>query len=324
MFISFDNGAHWQTFGRNMPNVPIQDIKLHRKDLVVATQGRALWIMDNVSALHQITPQVATQDVHLYRPRDGYRTRDGSNILGPNIEYRLASAPSDEITIEILDAGGEVANTYRSGAQAQAGGGRRGGGGGDDPDEMMMAGRGRGGAGGGPRVTKNAGHNRFVWDVRHRNGLSMPPGQYTAKLTVNGMAHTQPFNVLIDPRIAAEGTTVADLAEQYQHNTRMGAMVAEGSRLGARLRQAQNRLADASGAAADTLKQVNALALELSGESVRYGQPGLQTHITYLAGMTARTDQKIGRDAIARHAVLRRELDDLTARVNRLLGPDRS
>jgi photosystem II stability/assembly factor-like uncharacterized protein len=323
MFISFDNGAHWQTFGRNMPNVPVQDIKLHRKDLIVATQGRSLWIMDNVSALHQITPQFATQDVHLYKPRDGYRTRDGANLLGPNIEYRLAAVPSGEITIEILDGRGDVVNSYQSGGQTQAGGGRRGGGGGN-PDQMMMAGRGRGGAGGGPRVTKNAGHNRFVWDVRHRNGLSVPPGQYTARLTVNGTAHTQPFNVLIDPRIEAEGITVADLTEQFEHNTRMSAMVAEGNRLGARLRETQQRLANAAGAAADSLKQVNALILELFGETVRYGKPGLQTHITYLAGMTARTDQKVGRDAIERHAVLRKELDAFAAKVSRLLGADRS
>jgi photosystem II stability/assembly factor-like uncharacterized protein len=321
MFISFDNGTHWQTFGRNMPNVPIQDIRLFRKDLIVATQGRSLWIMDNVSALHQITPQVATQDVHLYRPRDGYRTAAGAGILGPSIEYFLARAPAGDVTIDIVDAAGQVVNTYISGAAAQAGGGRRGGGG--DPDAAMMVGRGRGGAGGGPRVTKDTGHNRFVWDVRHRNGLSMPPGQYSARLTVNGSAHTQPVNVLIDPRVAAEGTTVADLVEQFQHNARMIDMVAEANRLGTLLRQSQTRLANASGAAADTLKQVNALAGELFAEAVRYGKPGLQTHITYLAGMTARVDQKVGRDAIERLAVLRKELDELTARVNRLLGPER-
>jgi len=58
MYISFDNGADWQPFQLNLPNVPITDIKVHHKDLVVTTQGRAFWILDNVSALHQITPQV--------------------------------------------------------------------------------------------------------------------------------------------------------------------------------------------------------------------------------------------------------------------------
>ena len=54
MFISFDNGAHWQPFQLNLPATPITDIKVHHKDLVVATQGRAFWILDNLSALHQI------------------------------------------------------------------------------------------------------------------------------------------------------------------------------------------------------------------------------------------------------------------------------
>ena len=74
MYISFDNGAHWQPFNLNMPQVPINDIKIHQKDLVVATQGRAIWILDNLTALHQITPQTTTSALHLYKPRDGYRT----------------------------------------------------------------------------------------------------------------------------------------------------------------------------------------------------------------------------------------------------------
>ena len=60
MFISFDNGAHWQSFQLNLPNVPITDIKVHRKDLVVSTQGRAIWILDNLSSLHQVNAQVTT------------------------------------------------------------------------------------------------------------------------------------------------------------------------------------------------------------------------------------------------------------------------
>ena len=84
MFISFDNGAHWQPFNLNMPQVPITDIKVHKKDLVVATQGRGFWILDNLTPLHQITAQVTTTAAHLYKPRDGYRTRVSPNVLGPD------------------------------------------------------------------------------------------------------------------------------------------------------------------------------------------------------------------------------------------------
>ena len=211
MFISFDNGAHWQPFQLNMPNVPITDIKVHQKDLVVATQGRALWILDNLSALHQVTPQVERRRSRvLFKPRDGYRTRTAPNMLGPTIEYYLPSEPAGPVTIEILDAAGAVVNTLqqrraggrrarpwraRRRAVAAAEAARRTP---DDPDAPMLEGRtGRGGGGGGAaRVTKTAGLNRFVWNVQHSSGLGAPPGAYQARLTVDGTTLTQPFTVL--------------------------------------------------------------------------------------------------------------------------------
>jgi hypothetical protein len=82
MFISFDNGAHWQSFQLNMPITPINDIKVHKKDLVVATQGRALWMFDNLTALQQIAPQVSPASPFLFKPRDGYKTRTNPDVLG--------------------------------------------------------------------------------------------------------------------------------------------------------------------------------------------------------------------------------------------------
>src|SRR5215213_3109473 len=75
MFISFDDGAHWQPFQLNMPNVPINDIKIHKKDLIVATQGRSFWILDDLSPLHQVTAATAQAPATLFKPRDAYRVR---------------------------------------------------------------------------------------------------------------------------------------------------------------------------------------------------------------------------------------------------------
>ena len=321
MFISFDNGAHWQPFRQNMPHVPINDIRVHKKDLVVATQGRAVWILDNLSALHQVTPQITPTSTHLYSTRDGYRTRDGANILGPMVEYYLPSEPAGQVKIDILDASGAAVNSYNSDMASAAGRGGRGGRGGAgaaDPDQPT--GRGRGGAPP-PPVTKSAGHNRFVWDVRHSSTLAAPPGQYQARLTVDGATLTTPLNVLMDPRLAAEGMTVADLREQYEHNLKMREMVAEVGRVRARIQATSSRLANATGAGADTLAKVRAVAAKVETEPVRYGRPGIQAHITYLAGMTAGADQKIGRDAIERYAVLKKELDAIKAELDRILGP---
>src|SRR3989441_2622552 len=126
IFISFDNGAHWQSFQLNLPNVPVTDIKVHRKDLVISTQGRAFWILDNISSLHQITPQTVS-DVHLFHPRDGYRTRVNPNVLGPTIEYFLPAASTVPVTIEILDASGTLINSYNSETPLSTGRGGRGG-----------------------------------------------------------------------------------------------------------------------------------------------------------------------------------------------------
>src|SRR5438034_850641 len=114
MFISFDNGARWESFQLNLPNVPVTDIKLHHTDLIVSTQGRAFWIIDDISSLHQLSPSVTTSDVHLFPPRDGYRTRVAPANLGPAIEYYLPAASSAPVTIDILDAKGAVLNSYSS------------------------------------------------------------------------------------------------------------------------------------------------------------------------------------------------------------------
>ncbi len=182
MFISFDNGAHWQSFQLNMPITPINDIKIHRKDLVVATQGRALWVFDNLTALHQLTPQVTPTSPFLFKPRDGYKTRTNPELLGPMIEYYLPVAPTGPVVMEILDAKGAPVNRYTSdapaggaggaggrGGRGGAGGGRGGGGGAGvaadpgDPDAAPAEGRGGRGGGGGVTsiVTKNVGHEPF-------------------------------------------------------------------------------------------------------------------------------------------------------------------
>jgi hypothetical protein len=162
--------------------------------------------------------------------------------------------------------------------------------------------------------------NRLTWDFNNAAGLMLPPGTYRVKMTAGGWSDAQPLVLTIDPRLAADNITAADLREQYEHNVRMRDMVAEVGKVANRVRQARTRLR--SGGNADSLSKVDALAATLFGadEGVRYGRPGLQTQITYLAGMTARVDQRIGHDAVERYQTLRKELDALEARVAQVLG----
>jgi hypothetical protein len=155
--------------------------------------------------------------------------------------------------------------------------------------------------------------NRFAWDIRHQAGVTLPPGQYQVRLKTGDVNLTHPFNVLIDPRVAADGVTLADLQEQFEHNMRMRDLVASVNQLATRVREAQRRSPN------DT--RVGGLAAKVLTEPVRYGRPGLQAQITYLSGMTTSVDQKIGRDAIERYQVLKKELDALKLEADQILGP---
>jgi len=322
MFISFDNGAHWQPFQLNLPNVPVSDIKVHHKDLIVSTQGRAIWILDNVTPLHQLTSQVRASDITLFKPRDGYRTRVSPTVLGPVVDYYLPAAPTHAVVIEILDTKGELLNSYSSETPVlRPGRGRAG---------ENMPGVGNAGPESQPdpdaaptrrflpppRVTKAVGINRFAWDVRNQTGVTLPPGQYQVRLKTGNTKLTQPFSVAIDPRVAADGVTVSDLQEQFEHNMRMRDLVSAVNQLVTRVREAIGK--------SPNDQRVIALAGKLLNEPVRYGKPGLQAHITYLASMTSNVDQKIGRDALERYQVLKKELDTLRAEADRVLGTNSS
>jgi hypothetical protein len=337
IYISFDNGAHWQPFNLNVPQVPITDIKIHQKDLVVSTQGRAIWILDNLTPLHQITSQLTTTSGHLYKPLDGYRTRVSPQLLGPAIDYYLPATHSGPVTIEILDQAGTVVNSYNSETAAGSGGRGRGGRGGGallnpqaaaaagagatapmttsmEPPDPESSGGGRGRGGPPPRVTKEGGHNRFVWNAGTAIGFTAVPGAYQARVKAGDWTATQPFNLLIDPRVAAGGVTGADLKEQFDHNVRVRELSTQAGQLLARVKGAMaGDAAKASQARAIYEKLVN------TPEGVRYAKPGLQAHIQYLAGMTTGADQKIGRDAIERYLVLKKELDALKAQAEKLL-----
>jgi hypothetical protein len=272
-----------------------------------------------VTPLQQLTSQTNTAGVTLFKPRDGYRTRVGPNILGPVVDYYLPAGSTAPVEIEILDTKGTVLNTYSSETPAFRPG--RGGGPGanmpgvgtagpesqSDPDaaptrRFLPP----------PRVTKTAGINRFAWDVRNQAGVTLPPGQYQIRLKTGGANFTQPLNVLIEPRIAADGVTLSDLQEQFEHNMRMRELVSSVNQLVTKVREAIGK--------SPNDQRLIELAAKLLTEPVRYGKPGLQAHITYLAGMTANVDQKIGRDAVERYQVLKKELDTLRAEANRLFG----
>ena len=186
MFISFDNGAHWQSFQLNLPVTPITDIKVHHKDLIVATQGRAFWILDNISALHQLGAVHDGGDVTLYKPRDGYRTRvrrpsDRRSTTTCRPRFR----PGDDRDSRWSECRGEYLQQRHAGRSRWPRSRRQGRGGASGGFRRCRAAAGGGRSGRGnanlARVTKAAGMNRFVWDVRHQSGICCSPRWHTRR-----------------------------------------------------------------------------------------------------------------------------------------------
>ena len=166
--------------------------------------------------------------------------------------------------------------------------------------------------------------------MRNQAGVTVPPGKYQVRLKSGSLSLIQPFNVLIDPRVTADGVTLADLEEQFQHNMRVRELVTEVNQLVSRVREAQNKLRNSSAGtntdsatsnpASPSAAALDAVAAKFLTEPVRYGKPGLQAHITYLASMTTNVDQKIGRDAIQRYEDLKMELRTLRTELERALA----
>ncbi|MGA2261341.1 MAG: hypothetical protein ABSH28_07890, partial [Acidobacteriota bacterium] len=334
MHVSFDNGTHWQSFQMNLPATPVTDIKVVHKDLVLSTQGRSFWIVDNLTPLHQLSEQMAAGQAFLFKPREAIRSsaRGGGRGAGPQyppsgaaIDYYLAGASSSDITLEILDGAGKVVQKFSS-----ADAGRQQPIAAEVPVNEDEAGpRVRGGT---ARLDKSAGMHRFTWDLRYPgpwqsaarpegpNGPAAVPGNYTARLTVGSWISTQPLSVIEDPRVTKDGVTAADLREQFEHNMHVRDLVSDVNKLVARLLEAQAKMRGTAGAGAGALAKLNELASHLITPAVRYSKPELQTHITYLYGMTNSADQKIGRDAIERYAALRKELDQQSADLDQILA----
>jgi photosystem II stability/assembly factor-like uncharacterized protein len=345
MFISFDNGAHWSPFQLNLPATPITDIRVHRKDLVLATQGRSFWILDDLTPLHQWRDRIGTAPAHLFAPRPAYRMRyaarpgfgRGGGPAAPQyvapgaiIDYYLPNAAAGPVTLEILDGTGAVIRRFSSTPSADSS--REQAEEGDEESEPPRRSP-------TPRLTAHRGLNRFIWDLTYPGpwqiatrrsdgrGPLVVPGTYQVRLTVAGTGGgsswraTQPLEVRMDPRVAKDGVTLADLREQLAHNLRVRDLVSDVHRAIALIRDERKRLSGATGAAADTLRRLEAIEATLVTPPIRYSKPGLEEHITYLYGLTTQADQRIGRDAVERYRTLRAALDAQLDAIRATLGP---
>jgi photosystem II stability/assembly factor-like uncharacterized protein len=227
VYVSFNDGAEWKSLRLNLPTTPVHDLVVKDNDLVVATHGRAFWILDDISPLRQFNDDVMKKDVHLYTPDAAYRIQAGESgehhpskrtglnpPAGAVIYYYLKDVPKagTETKLEILDSSGKVIRQYSSVETEPL----------DEPlgpDDKKPE----------KEIKPDAGLNRFVWDLRYEEAHRVPgyylweynggakgpvaaPGQYQVRLTVGTDTQVAPLELKLDPRVKV---SQADLAQQF-------------------------------------------------------------------------------------------------------------
>jgi hypothetical protein len=215
-FVSLDDGDSWQPLQLNLPVTSVRDFEIYGTDLIVATHGRGIWVVDDVSPLRQMDDTILKSDVYLFKPADVVNVLQGDDNgtplqkdepqapnppSGAAIDYYLRSAAAGPVTLDILDAGGTVVHAFTS-----------------EPQRQPAPARADSGL---PRVSplwetapeplpKTAGVHRVVWapavekqvagDYEPTTQTTHLAGTFTAKLTANGRSYTQRFTVKPDPR----------------------------------------------------------------------------------------------------------------------------
>jgi hypothetical protein len=273
VYVSFDDGGHWQPLQLNLPAASVRDLAVHGDDLIAATHGRSFWVLDGLALLRQLDAAVAAAPVHLFAPAPAVRRRRGENretplppetpaganpAAGAPVDYWLAAEPAGEVTLEILDEHGETVRRFSSGDPVR------------QPDAAAPY----------PRywlrpaapLAKRAGLNRFVWDLRfppppalhpqaamdavygedtplEPGGPLVLPGMYQLRLTAGGHTATASLRVEPDPRVEA---STAALASQLALARRIDTALAESHQAVRQLREVGSQLEAlaATGAAA--------------------------------------------------------------------------
>ena len=230
VFISFNDGGHWQPLQLNLPATPVHDLVVKGDDLAAATHGRAFWILDDLTPLRQITAGTGSHDVVLFAPQTAVRggllytflsSQPDPDPAGENppagalIHYVLKKKPQGEITLDILDEKGALVRHLSSTETVKEH---------QPPDFAARIMPVNGQVVPRNKVFTEAGMNRVVWDQRSNDpeqvpgavyyggtphGVRVAPGKYTVRLTVDGKSYEQPLTLIADPRSSGKESAIA-------------------------------------------------------------------------------------------------------------------
>ncbi len=299
VYVSFDDGDHWQSLQLNLPVTSMRDLAVHQDDLIVATHGRSFWILDDVTPLRQITPAVAASAAHLFRPAPAWRLRRdtytdtplppeepaGRNPPdGAILDYYLRADAHGPVTLEVMDAAGRLVRRFSSTDRPAPVSPEL-----NVPTYWLRP---------PPILSATAGMHRFVWnlheaapDVLRRGypisaiphdtpeeplGPAVMPGRYLVRLTVGDRTMTVPLVVKMDPRVPA---TRADLTSQFTLASRLAAALHDDVQALEQVRRVTARLralAGRPGVPAGDVARLIETAAALSGEAPDTGRADLQ------------------------------------------------
>ena len=324
VWVSFDDGARWQSLSLNLPDVQVADLVVEAYDVVIGTHGRSMWVLDDIDALRQLTPEITASAVHLFQPRDAYR-----GVYDAVFDYSL-DEDVDGVRIEILEADGDVIQTF-TGTPAD-----------DEEADEAPASSFRYRPPDPP--TRKAGLNRFRWDLRYpgattfegmilwsaqaQRGPLAPPGRYQVRLTVDEVLETRDFAVHINPNL--NGITTADLQEQFELAMQIRDKTSDAneaviyirevkSRLDDRVERADDR--DVESAAESLAQQLSAVEEELYQVRNRSNQDPLNFPIKLnnrIASLRRSVENGDARPTDAAYVVFRELSDELAEQLSRL------
>ena len=237
IYVSYDDGTSWSSFQKNLPIVPITDLTIKNNSLIVATQGRSIWILDDLTVLHQLQPDNRNAQTLLFKPKESYRTKGrggkssltaGTNLPnGVIVHYFLKNydAEKDTVELQFQSEDGAVIKTYSTK---------------DKKNKLEV----------------KAGGNEFVWDTRYDgaeklegmifwsasfSGAKAVPGSYKVRLAVNGKEQTQDFTILPDPR---SESSVADMQKQFDFVNEVNQTVDKAHKAIKNMREIRSKLKD--------------------------------------------------------------------------------
>ena len=235
MYISFDDGNSWNSFQLNLPIVPITDLTIKENSLIVATQGRSIWALDDLTVLHQIDQNTVNKEINLFKPKTSYRTRgrggketltEGTNLPnGVIVHFNVKnfSSDKDELSIHFKEQDGTIIKTYKSN---------------DENDKLEI----------------KSGGNTFVWNTLYEgaeildsmifwsasfSGAKAVPGKYKVVLEKNGESQEQEFEILPDPR---SEVSISQMRLQFDFVNKVNATVDKAHKAIKNIRQIRKKL----------------------------------------------------------------------------------